>query len=111
MTEWIERARPDGVTPAAYDVVSIPASRRRNGGRPDPRLEATLAAGDDPLLAPIRIAWLPGNGDGAQSARLASVFSLGDPRDPGRLRQGQVLRRHPERCRLVVGEPAPASEL
>src|SRR4029077_4548495 len=33
------------------------------------------------------------------------------PRDPGPLRQRWVLSRHPERCRIVVGEPAPASEL
>jgi len=111
LQEWIDKARPEGTTPAAYDVVSIPASRGRGPGRPDPRLEATLAAGDDPLLAPLRIAWLPAKGDGGQAARLSTLLSLGDPRDPGRLRQAQVLRRHPERCRLVVGEPAPASEL
>jgi glycerol-3-phosphate O-acyltransferase len=111
LEHWIERARPEGLAAPAYDVVDIPPSRRRRPRRIDPRLEATLATGDDPLLAPLRVAWLPAHGDGVQSARLATLLSLGDPRDPGRLRQAQVLRRHPDRCRVVVGEPAPASEL
>src|SRR6058998_1476512 len=111
LEQWIVRARPSGVTPAGYDVVAIPPSRRRRAGRVDPRLEATLATGDDPLLAPLRVAWLPPEGDGARAARLSRLLSVGDPRDPGRLRQAQVLRRHPDRCRVVVAEPAPASEL
>src|SRR5207245_10557563 len=80
-------------------------------GRGDPRLEAPLAVGDDPLLAPLRVAWLPSEQDGVRPARLAQLLTLGDPRDPGRLRQARVLRRHPHRCCIVVGEPAPASEL
>src|SRR5438477_8000766 len=112
LERWIERARPAGTAPAAYDVVAIPPSRRRRrAGRVDPRLEATLAVGDDPLLAPLRVAWLPSEQDGVRPARLAQLLTLGDPRDPGRLRQARVLRRHPHRCCIVVGEPAPASEL
>src|SRR6185503_17773144 len=76
----------------------------------DPRLEATLAVGDDPLLAPLRVAWLPAARDGARPARLAKLLTLGDPRDPGRLRQ-RVLRRRPDRCRVIVADPAPVSEL
>src|SRR5205823_8919141 len=79
--------------------------------RVDPRLEAALAVGDDPLLAPLRVAWLPAEQDGVRPARLAQLLTLGDPRDPGRLRQARVLRRHPHRCCIVAGEPAPASEL
>ncbi|HLY38892.1 MAG TPA: glycerol-3-phosphate 1-O-acyltransferase [Candidatus Binatia bacterium] len=111
LERWIARARPDGVGAAACDVVAIPPSRRRRGARLDPRLEATLAAGDDPLLAPLRVAWLPPGEIGVRAARLAQILTLGDPRDPGRLRQARILRRHPERCRVVAGEPAPASEL
>ncbi len=39
------------------------------------------------------------------------LILLGDPRDPGRLRQAVILRRDPDRCRIVAGEPAPVSEL
>jgi glycerol-3-phosphate O-acyltransferase len=109
--QWIERGRPDGVTRAAYDTVSIPPSRRQRPGRVDPRLEALLAAGDDPLLAPLRVAWLPASGNGRGRTTLGALLTLGDPRDPGRWRQARVLRRHPERCRVVVAEPARASEL
>ena len=108
---WIARTRPASVTPAGYDVLAIPASRRRRAGAVDPRLEANLAMGDDPLLAPLRAAWLPAERNGVRAARFSALLRLGDPRDPGRLRQRGVLRRHPERCRIVVGDPAPASEL
>src|SRR5213593_1489635 len=100
LERWIERARPEGTAAAAYDVVAIPPSHRRR-----------RAVGDDPLLAPLRVAWLPAEQDGVRPARLAQLLTLGDPRDPGRLRQARVLRRHPHRCRIVAGEPAPASEL
>src|SRR5207249_75768 len=69
LEQWIARARPSGVTPAGYDVVAIPPSRRRRAGRVDSRLEATLATGDDPLLAPLRVAWLPPDADGARAER------------------------------------------
>ena len=114
LEDWIARSRPAEVTAAGYDVVSIPPSRRqrrRRRRRSDARLEGTLAVGDDPLLAPLRVAWLPPKRDGVPRARLARLLSIGDPRDPGRLRQAQVLRRHPDRCRVVLAEPAPASEL
>jgi glycerol-3-phosphate O-acyltransferase len=73
----------------------------------DPRLEPALAAGDDPCLAPLRVAWLPPS-DGVQ---LRDLLLFGDPRDPGRLRQRLVHLRHPERWRIVAGEPASLSEL
>jgi len=108
---WVERSRPEAAAPAAFDVIPIPPSRRKRSRWLDPRLEASLATGDDPLLAPLRVAWFPAQRDGVRAARLSDLFTFGDPRDPGRLRQAQVLRRHPDRCRIVAGEPAPASEL
>src|SRR5207247_8194927 len=77
LERWIERARPEGTAAAAYDIVAIPPSRRRRrAGRVDPRLEATLAVGDDPLLAPLRVAWLPAEQDGVRPARLAQLLTL-----------------------------------
>jgi len=111
LERWIERNRPGEVAPGGWETIPIPSSRRPRRGRLDPRLEARLATGDDPLLAPLRVAWDPPNADGAREVRLSDLWSLGDPRDPGRLRQHWVLSRHPERCRIVVGEPAPAAEL
>ncbi|MDG2336031.1 MAG: glycerol-3-phosphate 1-O-acyltransferase [Myxococcota bacterium] len=91
-------------------ILGIPSSRRSRG-RVDPRLESTLAAGDDLVLAPLRVAWFPAVRDGRRRARLSDLLTLGDPRDPGRLRARWVHATHSDRWRIVVGEPATASEL
>ena len=106
--DWIEANRPAGVNGEV--TIPIPPSRRRRRGRLDPRLEATLATGDDPLLAPLRVAWFA-SGNPARAARLRDLVTIGDARDPGRLRQAWALRNNPDSCRVVVGDPAPASEL
>jgi glycerol-3-phosphate O-acyltransferase len=111
LERWIAAHSPHDLPSGAWEAIPIPPSRRLRRGPVDSRLEARLASGDDPLLAPLRVAWDPANADRAREVRLSDLWSLGDPRDPGRLRQHWVLRQHPERCRVVVGEPAPASEL
>jgi glycerol-3-phosphate O-acyltransferase len=112
LEDWVVRHRPGNGGDAAYDIVPIPPSRRRPRGAPsNRRLEARLAAGGDPLLAPLRVAWERANRPGHRENPLRELLTVGDPRDPGRLRQEWVLRRHPERCRVVAGEPAHASEL
>ena len=108
LTEWIERHRPAGVN--GEMAIPIPPSRRRRHGKLDPRLEATLATGDDPLLAPLRVAWFA-DGNPAETARLRHLVTIGDPRDPGPLRQAWTLRQRPDSCQVVIGTPAPASEL
>jgi glycerol-3-phosphate O-acyltransferase len=110
LEDWIARTRPAHVPPGEVESIPIPPSRRGRR-RLDPRLEARLATGDDPLLAPVRVAWDPGNVDGKREARFSDLLTLGDPRDPGPIRQRWVRRRYPERCRIVVGEPAPISDL
>ncbi len=111
LEDWINRAKPAHISPAEVETIRIPPSRRGRRGRLDPRLEARLATGDDSLLAPVRVSWHPGYVNGKREARLSDLVTLGDPRDPGRLRQRWVRRRYPERCRIVVGEPAPISDL
>jgi glycerol-3-phosphate O-acyltransferase len=117
---WIEQQRPAEAAPAASQRVRIPASRRRPRSplarffhTPDyAPLDATLAdAEPGTLLAPLRIAWLPPLRDGVRAVRLTDLLSLSDPRDPGRLRQRWILRRAPDRCRVVAGEPATLAEL
>src|SRR6266404_2901152 len=111
LEDWVFRAKPAHISPAQVETIRIPPSRRGRRGRLAPRLEARLATGDDPLLAPLRVSWHPGYVNGKLEARLSDLVTLGDPRDPGRLRQRWVRRRYPERCRIVVGEPAPISDL
>ena len=102
---WIERQRPEaGTAPTAnvkVDVLTLPSSRRRRG-RLDPGLEPILASGTDPLLAPLRIAWLAPERDGRREARLSDVLALADPRDPDRLRERYLYWRSPERCDPVL---------
>ena len=95
---------------ADFEIVCLDASRRvRRGDRA--ALETLLATDDDPLLLPLRVAWLLPERDGQRAAGIAHLLLLGDPRDPGRLRARWIARAHPDRCRIVAAEPAPASEL
>jgi glycerol-3-phosphate O-acyltransferase len=65
-------------------------------------LAVRLNTEDDPLLVPVRVVWLP------RERRRPRLF----PRSrPARGEQARILRREPERCRVVVGEPARVSEL
>jgi glycerol-3-phosphate O-acyltransferase len=111
LERWIESHRPEGISPNSCETIGIPASRRRRARKLDPRLEASLAVGDDPILAPLRVAWLPPEKHGVREVRFSDLLTLGDPRDPGFLRQAWLLRRDPERHRVVIAEPAPAAAL
>jgi glycerol-3-phosphate O-acyltransferase len=110
LLSWIERNRPEGTDATQWDALDIPPSRRRTRPVPLAKLEAMLSAPGDPLLAPLRVAWLPRKVDGVRAARLSDLLA-GDPRDPNALRQRWIAQREFDRCRIVAGEPAPASEL
>ena len=107
---WIERNRPEGARAMDWDALDMPPSRRRTRRVSLAKLEAALSGPGDPLLAPLRVAWIPRKRDGERRARLINLLS-GDPRDPNALRQRWIARRELDRCRIVAGEPAPASEL
>jgi glycerol-3-phosphate O-acyltransferase len=110
LAEWMQRHRPETASARDFEAIEIPPTRRRRmvaiGA-----LEARLAAGDDVVLAPLRVAWLAPKRDGIRRVRFVDLLKLGDPRDPGVLRQHAILRRERDRCRIVAGEPAPLSEL
>jgi glycerol-3-phosphate O-acyltransferase len=108
---WIERRRPEELPSDACIAIPIPSSRRRARASSLAALDAHLAAGADPLLIPLRVAWLPKKRHGKRSVRLSDLLSFGDPRDPDPLRARFILRRGRDRCRVVAGEAAPASEL
>ncbi|MCC6765414.1 MAG: glycerol-3-phosphate 1-O-acyltransferase [Deltaproteobacteria bacterium] len=110
LERWITEHRPADASGHGIETIAIP-SARAGKRKLDPKLEARLAIGDDPLMAPLRVAWQPPEIDGVHRTRLRDLLSTGDPRDPGLLRQWWVLRRHPARCRVVAGEPAPLSQL
>jgi glycerol-3-phosphate O-acyltransferase len=106
---WIGRHRPADDTD--FECIETPPTRRRRRGVSFEKLDASLASGDPMLLAPLRVAWLARERDGVRAARFSDLLRLGDPRDPGLLRQHVVLRREPDRCRIVAGEAATADEV
>lgn len=111
LERYIDHARPESTPPGSVEIVTIPASRRGRRRRLGPELEAALAAGGDPLMCPLRVMWrLPLRGSERRSSTI-SLLMLGDPRDPNWIRQAWVRWRSPERCVVVAGEPALASNL
>ncbi|MEN8240043.1 MAG: 1-acyl-sn-glycerol-3-phosphate acyltransferase, partial [Actinomycetota bacterium] len=74
-------------------------------------LSERLAREDDPLCVPIRVAWLAPERDGVRKVRLIDVLKPGDPRDPNPVQQNYILKRQPDRCRIVVGAAARRSNL
>src|SRR5579862_2362682 len=69
LREWIATHRPAGAE--GTTAVRIPPSRRGRRRALDPRLDAALATEDDPLLAPLRVAWFPEGSNGGRAARLS----------------------------------------
>ena len=110
VASWFKRVSP-GITDPV-DVFRLPPSRRR---RPfatvDPALDERLMAEDDPLLVPVRVAWLPEERDGVRRVTIRDSVRFGDPRDPNMFRQRAILATHPDRARVVVGRAARRSEL
>ena len=70
-----------------------------------------LAPGEDRLLVPVRVAWLPKERDGARSARVRDLVLTGDPRNPRASQQRFLVSRDPSRALAIWGEPASVSEL
>jgi glycerol-3-phosphate O-acyltransferase len=101
IADWLDRAAPAGVEPASIERYEAD----------DPRLGERLSRGDDPLVVPVRVAWLPPARDRGRRSRLRDLLTLNDPRRPHAHRQTRILRREPDRCRLLAGAPATASEL
>ena len=111
LTGWIERNKPNQADKGEVQIALLPRTRRRNRRRIDPRIEAFLQSGTDPLLIPLRVCWLPAKRGGLRTVGWRDVLSLGDPRDPDPLRQFVIYNRRPDRVRIVAGEPQRASDV
>jgi glycerol-3-phosphate O-acyltransferase len=77
----------------------------------DPALGLRLASGDDPLVVPVRVTWLPPERDGARQVLVRDLLLLTNPRRPWSRLQPGIARSQPDRVRVTAGEPARASEL
>jgi glycerol-3-phosphate O-acyltransferase len=94
---------------ASSDVVVLPDLRTAPSSAMS-AFASRLAAAGDPLLTPLRVAWLPKERDGRQTARLWDLL-LGDPRHPPQWRKQWIRRAAGDRMRVIVAEPARLSEL
>lgn len=109
--DWITANRPASPD-CDVTTIDIPSDRSEARQAVDMSLETRLAAGDDPALAPLRVAWLPAERDGERSARLVDLLTFRNPRDPGPTWQRWLtMTGRQDRWHVITGEPARASEL
>jgi glycerol-3-phosphate O-acyltransferase len=108
--DWVERNRPGATDAARVELIAFPHPKNDEllgiGG-----LQARLGGTDDPVLAPVRIAWLPGARSAEPMTRIADVLMMRDPRNPRPTEQERIIAREPHRARVLVGPPARKSEL
>ena len=100
LLEWIDQHRPEG---READIVHISLGDDRKPLEITP-LSNALGAGDDRLVAPLRVAWTPSDSAYAAGPRLLDLLQ-GPERRPGVVRARWILRRYPERVHLVRGLP------
>jgi glycerol-3-phosphate O-acyltransferase len=74
-------------------------------------LGAALAAYDDALVIPVRVAWLPTLERQPTTSRLAELALLATPKRPATWLSRQLASRSPGRRRAISGEPALLSDL
>jgi glycerol-3-phosphate O-acyltransferase len=96
--DWRRSVRADG-----DGLEVVPAS--------EPGLADRLDPADDPLIVPVRVAWLPRERRGERRTRWSDLMTLTNPHRPRPREQARIVRRDPDRCRVVVGEPAHVTEL
>jgi glycerol-3-phosphate O-acyltransferase len=93
--------------------------RRKRGGEDelrvvdstDPLLATKFEDSGDTRVTPVRVAWLPRKRAGTRVARLSDLLAFRNPRRPREGAQRRILRREPDRCRVIVGEPATIDEM
>jgi glycerol-3-phosphate O-acyltransferase len=107
--DWIVAQPADGAVAGALSVPLSGPRRRALRSGPDSGLGNCLATEDDPLLVPLRVAWMPPENTGFRG--LWRLLLFGDPHDPGPLRKRWMRRVRGESVRVIVGDAATLSEL
>jgi glycerol-3-phosphate O-acyltransferase len=78
----------------------------------DPQLATRLERGDDPLVVPVRVTWVPATADAdAATSTARDLVALFSPRRPPAAMQRWMVRGKAARARVTAGEPAHALEL
>ncbi|MFI5958548.1 glycerol-3-phosphate 1-O-acyltransferase [Cryptosporangium sp. NPDC051539] len=75
----------------------------------DERLHTMLT--DGLLVTPVRVAWLPADGDDTPLARLRTTVGRVGARRSRQSVQKLILKLRPDRCRVIVGKPATVDDL
>src|SRR5262252_1682192 len=68
-------------------------------------------AAPETVVTAVRVAWLPRERGGERKVRWSDVLSQVNPRRPPVFWQSRILRREPDRARMVVAEPATVAAL
>jgi glycerol-3-phosphate O-acyltransferase len=77
-----------------------------------PRLARLLdGAVPETVVTAVRVAWMPRERGGERRVRWADVLSQVNPRRPPAFWQNRIVRREPDRARMVVAEPATVAVL
>ena len=114
LRRWILDECPKGRSSHDIRIIDLPPSRRSRPRRERSQvlaLETLLASGEEVLLVPLRIAWDRERRPGVRANPVRELLTIGDPRDPGALRQRWIRRNAPHLCRVVLAEPASTQDL
>ncbi len=95
--DWLAQSgmRPAAVLPVRGSALAQPLS----------------GLGDDAVVTPVRVAWLPRERAGQRRVRVRDVVSLTNPRHPPLRAQARIARREPDRAAVVVAEAATVADL
>jgi glycerol-3-phosphate O-acyltransferase len=105
MERWLEgQARGAGID---LQTQRVTFDLSGNAGAPALLEHRTRDLPDDTLVIPLRVLWLPAKDHGH---RLRDLL-LGNPHNPGWLKQKLILHFTPDRCSPVYGEAATLGEL
>src|SRR6516165_4990439 len=78
----------------------------------DPDLARSLdQAVPETVVTAVRVAWLPPERGGARQVRWADVLAQVNLRRPPAFRQHRIMRREPDRARIVAADPATVAAL
>jgi glycerol-3-phosphate O-acyltransferase len=97
VTRWL---RDGGIRPAAVLPLNGPGLARSL----DQAVPGTV-------VTAVRVTWLPRERGGERRVRWADVVSQVNPRRPPVFWQNRIMRREPDRARMVVAEPATVAAL
>src|SRR5499427_8253004 len=63
------------------------------------------------VVTAVRVAWLPRERGGERRVHWADVLAQANPRRPSVFWQNRIVRREPDRARMIVAEPATVAAL